>query len=120
MKRFRYGLLPALLLAGGVACAQEAIVGASPKSRASLDLYASADAAQAVKQLAVGEAGFPLPVLETENSRSHVRVGGEDFWVKNAHVQFAIKVSKICPPKALQPTPTINSSTPAASENGCK
>ena len=117
MRRISFLFLSPLLLVSGVSMAQALIVGPSPKTRASLDLYDKPAAEQPVKQLPVSEAGFPLQSAASQSGYHQVQINGQTFWLKGASVQISRDTVASC--AQIAKIERVGG-TPGAGSNACK
>ena len=113
-------LLTALLaffVSAGIA--QDKIIAPSPSNRANLELYDQPSAAQAVRQINVAEAGFPLNILDAKTGFYKVTIGGQDYWLRGLQVRISRDTNAGCGIAALAKMgATI--ATPGAGKDACK
>lgn len=106
-----------LALASGSLLAQEAIIGASPSSRAALELYTQPGGAPS-KTVAVTELPLPLTVIASQSGYHKIEVGGKEAWVKGAQVRIKRSSQASCAGKISQLTTT--GSIAGAGGDACK
>lgn len=111
-------LAACLAAAACTAQAQDRIVAASPSSRTTVDLFASAGAAAPARQAPVAELGLPLTIEESKSSFHRVRIAGQDYWIKGVHVRILRGAEGGCATQRVDSQPTI--ATPGAGPNACK
>lgn len=113
-------LLTALLPFSFSACiAQDKIIAPSPSNRASIELYDQPGAAQAVRQINVAEAGFPLNIQEAKTGFYKVTIAGQDYWLRGLQVRISRDTSAGCSTAALAKMgATI--ATPGAGKDACQ
>ena len=117
MRRISFLLLLPLLLVSELSMAQALIVGPSPKTRTNLDLYDHPAAEQPVKQIPVGDAGFPLQATASQSGYHQVQIGGQTFWLKGASVQISRDTVASC--AQIAKIERVGG-TPGAGSNACK
>ena len=96
MRRISFLLLLPLLLVSELSMAQALIVGPSPKTRTNLDLYDHPAAEQPVKQIPVGDAGFPLQATASQSGSPDSLLG----WGIPDYSQALLLPTKINSPKS--------------------
>jgi hypothetical protein len=98
--------------------AQDQIMGPSPSSRPTLDLFAEPGAGTALRQVALGELSLPLVILESKASHHRIDLQGQPFWIKGSQVRIVRGSTAGCGPTGKgQVTQTI--ATPGAGKDGC-
>jgi hypothetical protein len=107
----------ALGLVSTTLLAQEVIVGASPSSRTTLDLYAEPGSASTVK-LAVETLPLPVPILASASGYHKINIGGEEVWVKGVQVRVKRDSQASCAGQISQFNTT--GSIAGAGQNACK
>lgn len=98
--------------------AQEAIVGLSPSTRAQIDIYAEPSVKSSVRQISTKDLVFPLPVTKAKAGFLAVKLDGESYWLRSAHVRVKRASTAKCAPLIASATP--NNSTPGAGATGCR
>ncbi|MDW5441171.1 hypothetical protein [Polaromonas sp. SM01] len=99
--------------------AQDKIVAPSPSSRTSLDLYEQPGAAQAVRQITMGEAGLPLIIQATKTGYHQVLIAGQAYWLRGLQVRISRGSTAGCG-TASRAMPGATIATPGAGKDACK
>jgi hypothetical protein len=113
--RFLLAALMGLCLSAG---AQDRIVGPSPSSRATWDLYSEPGSGKPVRQVGVAELPAPIEIRESRASHHRIQVEGQSFWIKGAHVRIDRDSKAGCATTRLAPT-TQTIATPGAAKGAC-
>ena len=112
-------LLTLLALSAPLAMAQEKIIGPSPGTSVSMDLYDQAGATQVARQINVSDAGLPLTVQDKQAGFYKVNIGGTDYWLRSAKVRISRDTTANCGAVALASS-ELTDATPGAGKNACK
>lgn len=112
-------LLTLLALSAPLAMAQEKIVGPSPGTSVSLDLYDQAGATTVARQINVSDAGLPLTVQDKQAGFYKVNISGTDYWLRSAKVRISRDTTANCGAVALASS-ELTAATPGAGKNACK
>lgn len=124
MKRIAHAfVMLAGLAVSATSLAQVQILGPSPSSRATLDLYDAPGAVQAVKQLSTSALTFPVTVREQKGGYNAIDVEGQEYWLRNAQLRVGRSAKASCDTseKAIKTErPGHTASTPGAGADVCK
>jgi hypothetical protein len=101
------------------AMAQDKVIAPSPSTRATLDLYEQAGAAQAVRQIPVSDAGLPLNIQATQTGFHQVTIGGRDYWLRGLQVRISRDNTASCGTSAHAAV-VATIATPGAGKDACK
>lgn len=119
MKHMPTLLFSLLSLIALPAVAQDRIVGASPATSATLDLYEQPLAAEPLRQVSVSEAGLPLPIQARQAGFYQVQIGGKEVWIKGAKVRVSRDTTASCGTVA-QSSSVLTAATPGAGKDACR
>lgn len=100
--------------------AQGQIIGVSPSSRDTLDLYAEAGATAAVRSIPTSELRFPLEIRESKSGYHQVAVAGQLFWVRGAFVRMQRQSTAGCVAGSSHSSVSKVISTPGIGDSACK
>ena len=114
----RLSLCAVLMVFSSVVSAADAIVGISPSTRATLDVFDNPGATEPAQQIPAAEIPMPLPIAASQAGFFKVSLGGRDGWVKGAQVRVKRETGASCAGKISQFTPT--GSTAGAGGDACK
>lgn len=106
-------------LATSAAMAQEKVVGTSPASSTTLDLYDKPGATEAISQINVIDAGMPLLIQSKQDGFYKVAIGGKEYWVRSAKVRISRDATASCGVVARAST-GLTAATPGAGKDACK
>lgn len=101
------------------AMAQDTVIGPSPGSSVTLDLYEQPSAAQPIRQINVSEAGLPLTIQSKQTGFYKVVIGGKDYWVRGSNVRISRDTTANCGAVALASS-ELTAATPGAGKDACK
>ena len=101
------------------AMAQEMIIGPSPASRGTLDLYEQPNAAQAARQIGISEAGLPLPIHSKQAGYLKVLIDGKEYWLRSTKVRVSRDTTANCGAVA-RASSEQTAATPGAGKDVCK
>lgn len=119
MKRLSAMLLSLLAVAASSATAQDKVVSPSPANATVLDLYEQPTAPEATRQIAIAEAGLPLPIQARQGGFYQVMIGGKDYWVRGSKVRVSRDTTASCGTVA-QGSGGLTAATPGAGKDACK
>lgn len=118
MKRTGIALCAVLVLNIPMLFAADMVLGPSPSSRTSIDVFDEAGAATPSRQVPVAEMVMPLPILASQSGFHKVGIGSKEMWIRGAQVRIARDSGASCATKVSQFNPT--GSTAGAGQDACK
>jgi hypothetical protein len=98
--------------------AQDRIVGPSPSSRTTWELFAEPGASNPARQIPVAELPAPIAILESKASYHRIDLQGQPLWIKGAHARIGRDSKAGCTTTKLAPT-TQTIATPGAVKDAC-
>lgn len=106
MKFATFALYALVALSGSPVLAADAVVGPSPGSRNTLDIFTQPERTAQTEPMALSDIALPLPILASQAGYVKVVIGGKEVWLRSTQIRIKRDSAAGCINQASQFTPT--------------